>query len=92
LGAPFWFDVLNRFVSIRSAGKAPEETAAAAETIADAGAAGRAGGRGRHRESTRSMKARRLAALAAVLLAAGCARPSELPRPGRNLPRTRARW
>jgi hypothetical protein len=25
LGAPFWFDVLNRFVSIRSAGKAPEE-------------------------------------------------------------------
>jgi len=26
LGAPFWFDVLNRFVSIRSAGKAPEET------------------------------------------------------------------
>jgi hypothetical protein len=26
LGAPFWFDVLNRFVSIRSSGKAPEET------------------------------------------------------------------
>jgi hypothetical protein len=26
LGAPFWFDVLNRFISIRSAGKAPEET------------------------------------------------------------------
>jgi hypothetical protein len=26
LGAPFWFDVLNRFVSIRAAGKAPEET------------------------------------------------------------------
>ena len=25
LGAPFWFDVLNRFISIRSAGKAPEE-------------------------------------------------------------------
>jgi hypothetical protein len=26
LGAPFWFDVLNRFISIRSAGKAPEES------------------------------------------------------------------
>jgi len=26
LGAPFWFDVLNKFMSIRSAGKAPEET------------------------------------------------------------------
>jgi hypothetical protein len=26
LGAPFWFDVLNRFMSVRSAGKAPEET------------------------------------------------------------------
>jgi hypothetical protein len=26
LGAPFWFDVLNRFISIRSSGKAPEET------------------------------------------------------------------
>lgn len=26
LGAPFWFDMLNRFVSVRSAGKAPEET------------------------------------------------------------------
>lgn len=25
LGAPFWFDVLNRFVNIRSSGKAPEE-------------------------------------------------------------------
>jgi hypothetical protein len=25
LGAPFWFDVLNRFMSVRSAGKAPEE-------------------------------------------------------------------
>jgi len=25
LGAPFWFDILKRFVSIRSAGKAPEE-------------------------------------------------------------------
>ena len=25
LGAPFWFDLLKRFVSIRSAGKAPEE-------------------------------------------------------------------
>jgi hypothetical protein len=26
LGAPFWFDTLNRFISIRSAGKAPEES------------------------------------------------------------------
>ena len=26
LGAPFWFDMLNRIMSIRSAGKAPEET------------------------------------------------------------------
>jgi hypothetical protein len=25
LGAPFWFDVLNRVISIRAAGKAPEE-------------------------------------------------------------------
>jgi len=25
LGAPFWFDMLNKVVSIRSAGKAPEE-------------------------------------------------------------------
>lgn len=25
LGAPFWFDVLNRIISVRSAGKAPEE-------------------------------------------------------------------
>lgn len=24
-GAPFWFDLLNRFINIRSAGKAPEE-------------------------------------------------------------------
>jgi hypothetical protein len=27
LGAPFWFDLLNRFINIRSAGKAPEEKA-----------------------------------------------------------------
>ncbi len=26
LGAPFWFDILNKFVSVRSTGKAPEET------------------------------------------------------------------
>lgn len=26
LGAPFWFDILNKVVSIRSTGKAPEET------------------------------------------------------------------
>jgi hypothetical protein len=25
LGAPFWFDTLNKFMSVRSAGKAPEE-------------------------------------------------------------------
>ena len=25
LGAPFWFDLLNRFINIRSSGKAPEE-------------------------------------------------------------------
>ena len=25
LGAPFWFDLLNRFINIRGAGKAPEE-------------------------------------------------------------------
>jgi hypothetical protein len=25
LGSPFWFDLLNRFMSIRSGGKAPEE-------------------------------------------------------------------
>ena len=25
LGAPFWFDVLNRFINIRAAGRAPEE-------------------------------------------------------------------
>jgi hypothetical protein len=26
LGAPFWFDMLNKFMSVRSAGKAPEES------------------------------------------------------------------
>jgi hypothetical protein len=26
LGAPFWFDMLNKIISIRAAGKAPEET------------------------------------------------------------------
>jgi hypothetical protein len=25
LGAPFWFDLLNKFMNLRSAGKAPEE-------------------------------------------------------------------
>ena len=25
LGAPFWFDLLNKFISVRAAGKAPEE-------------------------------------------------------------------
>ena len=27
LGAPFWFDVLNKFINIRSAGKSPGEAA-----------------------------------------------------------------
>jgi hypothetical protein len=27
LGAPFWFDMLNRFVNIRNAGRAPDEPA-----------------------------------------------------------------
>src|SRR6266496_1996124 len=27
LGAPFWFDILNKFVNIRSAGKSPDEVA-----------------------------------------------------------------
>lgn len=34
LGAPFWFDILRRFVSIRSAGKAPAERAAGPEATA----------------------------------------------------------
>jgi hypothetical protein len=25
LGAPFWFDLLNKFITVRSTGKAPEE-------------------------------------------------------------------
>jgi len=29
LGAPFWFDMLNKVISIRSAGKAPERTSSA---------------------------------------------------------------
>ena len=33
LGAPFWFDVLNRFMSIRSTGKAPEESPKAPKQI-----------------------------------------------------------
>ena len=27
LGAPFWFDTLNRFMNIRSAGRSPDEAA-----------------------------------------------------------------
>jgi hypothetical protein len=27
LGAPFWFDTLNKFINIRSAGKSPDEAA-----------------------------------------------------------------
>jgi hypothetical protein len=26
LGAPFWFDVLNKFIAFRSSGKPPEKT------------------------------------------------------------------
>jgi hypothetical protein len=33
LGAPFWFDVLNRFMSVRAAGKAPEESPKAPKQI-----------------------------------------------------------
>jgi hypothetical protein len=33
LGAPFWFDTLNRLMSIRSAGKAPEEMPKAPEVV-----------------------------------------------------------
>jgi hypothetical protein len=33
LGAPFWFDLLNRFVNIRSAGKAPEEKPKSPEAL-----------------------------------------------------------
>jgi hypothetical protein len=29
LGAPFWFDTLNRFVNIRAEGRSPEEKAQA---------------------------------------------------------------
>ncbi|MBS4095387.1 MAG: hypothetical protein KGZ83_00945 [Sulfuricella sp.] len=32
LGAPFWFDLLGRFVNIRAAGAAPKKTAAGAKT------------------------------------------------------------
>jgi hypothetical protein len=32
LGAPFWFDLLNRFMNIRSAGKAPDEKPKGADT------------------------------------------------------------
>ena len=31
MGAPFWFDVLNRFINIRGAGRAPDEKAKAPE-------------------------------------------------------------
>ncbi len=33
LGAPFWFDILNRTVSIRSAGRAPEEKPKAPKAV-----------------------------------------------------------
>jgi hypothetical protein len=34
LGAPFWFDLLNKFINIRSAGKSPKEEPKAPETPA----------------------------------------------------------
>ena len=33
LGAPFWFDVLNKIITIRSAGKAPEESSKSPKDI-----------------------------------------------------------
>ena len=33
LGAPFWFDVLKKFMSVRSSGRAPEETPTAPKTV-----------------------------------------------------------
>lgn len=38
LGAPFWFDLLSRFVPMRSSGKAPEKTSAEAPRPAPAAA------------------------------------------------------
>jgi hypothetical protein len=31
LGAPFWFDTLNRFMNLRSSGKSPDEDPKGAE-------------------------------------------------------------
>ncbi|PYX39090.1 MAG: hypothetical protein DMG75_01940 [Acidobacteria bacterium] len=31
LGAPFWFDILNKFMRVRKAGNAPHETAKSPE-------------------------------------------------------------
>lgn len=36
LGAPFWFDLLTRLVSLRSSGKKPAQTTAAPETVTPA--------------------------------------------------------
>ena len=33
LGAPFWFDLLNRFITIRASGKAPEEAPKAPKDV-----------------------------------------------------------
>jgi hypothetical protein len=35
LGAPFWFDLLNKFITIRSAGKKPEEKEAEKQKAKD---------------------------------------------------------
>jgi hypothetical protein len=40
LGAPFWFDLLNRFVNIRSSGKAPEEKPKGPKELPPASGAG----------------------------------------------------
>jgi hypothetical protein len=32
LGAPFWFDLLNKFINVRGAGKSPEEKPRAPDT------------------------------------------------------------
>jgi hypothetical protein len=40
MGAPFWFDTLNRIMSVRTAGKAPEEAPKAPRTVPEPKAPG----------------------------------------------------
>jgi len=40
MGAPFWFDTLNRIMSVRTAGKAPEESPKAPRTVPEPKAPG----------------------------------------------------